>query len=162
MDLTKIYRYALQREREGRDFFASHAERAAHAAAAGVFRRLVDEEEKHIAYVQSLLNALEEEAGPAAPAPMAEGEGLFMRRADIEMLDQTMIESMVPDVTALRTAYLIEKDFAEFYEMAAGKAEGEAKQALLRLAQWERGHEQLFKTLHDKVYEGYMNMPWGG
>jgi hypothetical protein len=30
------------------------------------------------------------------------------------------------------------------------------------LAQWERGHEQLFKDLHDKLLEEYMNMPWGG
>jgi hypothetical protein len=38
MDLHKIYEYALAREREGRDFFRRHADRMAHAAAAGAFR----------------------------------------------------------------------------------------------------------------------------
>jgi rubrerythrin len=70
--------------------------------------------------------------------------------------------SMVPDLTVLRMAYLIERDFAEFYETAAQKVEGEASEALTMLARWERGHEQLFKDIHDKLLEEYMNMPWGG
>jgi rubrerythrin len=69
---------------------------------------------------------------------------------------------MVPDLPVLRMAYLIERDFAEFYEMSAARAEGEAKQVLEMLAHWERGHEQLFKLLHDKAFEQYANMPWGG
>jgi len=59
-------------------------------------------------------------------------------------------------------AYLIERDFAEFYEMAAAQAEGEAQTALNALAQWERGHERLFKDLHDRVFQEYAEMPWGG
>jgi rubrerythrin len=78
------------------------------------------------------------------------------------MLDQTMLEAMVPDLPVLRTAYLIERDFADFYEMAAGKSEGEAKEVLQMLAQWERGHERLFKRLHDTAFEEYAEMPWGG
>jgi len=30
------------------------------------------------------------------------------------------------------------------------------------LAQWERGHEALFKKIHDKAFEEYAQMPWGG
>ncbi len=78
------------------------------------------------------------------------------------MLDQTVIESMIPDVAILRMAYLIERDFAEFYETSADKAEGEAKTALTALARWERGHERLFKELHDRVFQEYAEMPWGG
>ncbi len=160
MNIKKVYEYALQREYDGREFFLRNAERTGHAAAAGVFRRLADEEEKHIRFIQGLLNALE--AGQEASAATLEGEGFFSQRAATEMLDQTLIESMIPDVTVLRTAYLIERDFAEFYQMAADKATGEAKAALTKLAQWERGHERLFKELHDKVFQQYMEMPWGG
>jgi rubrerythrin len=78
------------------------------------------------------------------------------------MLDQTVIESMIPDVAVLRMAYLIERDFAEFYEMSAAKVEGDAQKALTALARWERGHERLFKDLHDRVFEEYAEMPWGG
>ena len=162
MDLNKVYQYALQREHDGRDFFAQNAERVGHAAAKDIFKRLAREEEKHILYVQQLLDSVAEGAHGSAPAPVLEEDDFFGKRADSEMLDQTVIESMVPDVTVLRTAYLIERDIAEFYEMAAKQTEGEAKSALLNLARWERGHEQLFKGLHDKVYEEYMKMPWGG
>ena len=44
----------------------------------------------------------------------------------------------------------------------APRAEGEARQALERLAGWEREHERLFKTLHDRVFAEYAGMPWGG
>ena len=88
--------------------------------------------------------------------------GFFSQRAETEMIDQTMAEAMVPDLPVLRMAYLIERDFAEFYEMAAGKAEGAEREILLMLANWERGHERLFKQLHDQAFEEYAQMPWGG
>jgi rubrerythrin len=91
-----------------------------------------------------------------------EKEGFFSQRAHDELLDQTVIEAMVPDLPVLRTAYLIERDFAEFYEMASKKTTGEAKKVLKKLATWERGHEALFKEMHDKAFEQYANMPWGG
>jgi len=63
----------------------------------------------------------------------------------------------------LRMAYLIERDFVEFYEMAADRVDDEnAKEALGMLARWERGHERLFKEMHDQAFEEYAGMPWGG
>jgi len=59
-------------------------------------------------------------------------------------------------------AFLIEKDFAEYYENSAKKVSGEGKKVLQMLAKWERGHEALFKQLHDSAYEIYAQMPWGG
>lgn len=164
MDVRKIYEYALQREREGRDFFRNNADRFGHAAVTGVFERLAQEEEKHIQFIQRLIRSLET---PGAPAPDAGEEmdrvGVFSARAEAEMLDQTIIEAMVPDLPVLRTAYLIERDFAEFYEMSADRVEDEtAKESLQMLARWERQHEKLFKTMHDRAFEEYASMPWGG
>lgn len=162
MDLVKVYEYALQREYEGRDFFNVNADKMGNRAAVGIFRKLAAEEEKHISFISSILariKAGEPTTGIDEPLP---DQSLFGARAVSEQLDQTVIESMTPDVTILRMAYLIERDFAEFYASTAAKAEGDAKQALERLASWERGHEKLFKDLHDRVYEEYMQMPWGG
>ena len=91
-----------------------------------------------------------------------ERDGFFSQRAESEMLDQTVMEAMVPDLPVLRMAYLIERDFAEFYELAAAKSEGEAREVLTMLATWERGHEKLFKRLHDTAFKEYAEMPWGG
>lgn len=163
MDIRKIYEYALQREHEGKRFFAQNAERLTHAAAAGAFEQLAAEEQKHIEFIQAQIDALESGGRPnIALGAELEEEGFFSQRAESEMLDQTVVESMVPDLPVLRMAYLIERDFAEFYEMAARKSEGEAKEVLQMLATWERGHERLFKHLHDTAFEEYAEMPWGG
>ncbi len=164
MDLKKIYQYALKREEEGRDFFRGNAGRFSHAAVIGVFEQLAQEEEKHIQFIQTLLSALDT-AGDTGPETGFELErsGFFSDRAVSEMLDQTVIEAMVPDLAVLRMAYLIERDFAEFYEMAAGRVQDAAAQKSLQmLAGWERQHEKLFKTLHDRAFEEYAQMPWGG
>jgi len=162
MDIRKIYEYALQREHEGKRFFEQNAERLQHAAVVGAFQRLAREEQKHITFIEGLLAALDEDEAPMAVGEDLEEEGFFSQRAASEMLDQTVMESMVPDLSVLRMAYLIERDFVEFYQSAAERAEGEAREALEMLAQWERGHERFFKQLHDSAFEHYAHMPWGG
>jgi len=164
MDVVKIYQYALQREREGRDFFRANAGRFGHAAATGAFEKLAEEEEKHILFIKGLINAIQQ-TGPngLAAGEAMEQEGFFSTRAEGELLDQSVIEAMVPDLPVLRTAYLIERDFAEYYETSAQRVEDPAAKASLQmLARWERQHEKLFKALYDKAFEEYAAMPWGG
>ena len=160
MNLQKIYEYALQREKEGYQFFKGNAEKATHAAAAAVFQKLADEELKHIAYIKSLMTDRSEET--AKSEAELDADDWFEDRAGKELLDQSLIESMIPDVAVLRTAYLIEHDLSEFYETAASKSTGKASEAFTKLARWERGHEAFFKELHDKVFQEYTEMPWGG
>ena len=105
MDIRKIYEYALQREREGKQFFEQNAERLNHAAAVGAFKRLATEEQRHIEFIQAQINALDK------------GEK--------------------PDT------------------------EGEEREVLQMLANWERDHERFFKQLHDQAFEEYAQMPWG-
>ena len=146
------------------NFFKQNAGRFEHAAAVGAFEKLAGEEQKHIEFIQGLIDALDEKGATGLKrGKELEAEGFFSQRARTEMLDQTVIEAMVPDLAVLRTAYLIERDFAEFYEMAADRVDNEnAKEALGMLARWERGHERLFKEMHDQAFEEYAGMPWGG
>ena len=163
MDIRKIYAYALLREYEGKRFFQTNATRLSTAAAVAAFRRLADEEQKHIEYVQAQINALE--AGESADLELGlelNRSGVFSQRAAAEFIDQTVLEAMVPDLPVLRMAYLIERDFVEFYEQAAQKTDGEVRQVLETLASWERRHAALFKQLHDQAFDEYARMPWGG
>ncbi len=160
MELRKIFEYALAREREGRDFFERSAKRMSHSAAAGIFRRLAEEEKQHISYIKWLIEGLDGQQDGSAPEPSQDNK--FAKRAEEELLEQSITESMVPDLAVLRTAYLIERDFVEFYSMAAKKFTGDAHKALMSLADWEKSHEELFKALHDKAFEEYAGMPWGG
>ncbi|MBN1852186.1 MAG: ferritin family protein [Pirellulales bacterium] len=163
MDVNKIFEYALAREREGYEFFSSHAEKAQHAAVIGVFQRLAAEEKAHIRYIERLMADLAGEKLPEDDRTLVDHDkSFFSERAASEMIDQTTIEAMVPDLPVLRMAFLIERDLAEFYSNLAPKAEGEARKALEKLAAWEREHERLFKSLHDKIFAEYSGMPWGG
>jgi len=164
MDIRKIYQYALRREHEGKRFFDENAARLEHAAAVEAFKELAAEEQKHIEFIESQLAALDKGQPASSEAlgkELKEG-AFFSRRAESEMLDQTVLEAMVPDLPVLRMAYLIELDFAEYYEKSAKKVSGEAKKVLQMLAKWERSHEALFKKMHDQAYEIYSQMPWGG
>ena len=159
MDIRKVLEYALQREYEGKRFFEQNAGRLQNAAATGAFKAIAAEEQRHIEFIQSQLNAL---ADGQAIAPELPSAGFFADRADSESIADTVAESMVADLPVLRMAYLIERDFSEFYAQAASKVEGDAKKTLDMLAHWEAGHERLFKNMHDKAFEVYSGMPWGG
>ncbi len=161
MDVQKIFEYALQREEEGKKFFEDNAGRFSHATAVGVFKTLAVEEQKHIEFIKNQLAALQP-GSPDAVGAELKPEGFFAHRAETELIEKTVLESMVQALPILRMAYLIERDFAEFYESAAAQTEGKPREALTLLASWERGHEKLFKTLHDRAFEEYAHMPWGG
>ena len=97
MDIRKIYEYALQREHEGKRFFEQNAERLSHAAAVGAFKGLAAEEQKHIEFIQSQLDALDKGESPSAAMGVTlEKAGFFSQRATSELLDQTVVEAMVP------------------------------------------------------------------
>jgi rubrerythrin len=163
MELRRIYEYALIREYEGKRFFEENAKRLSHAAAIQAFNQLAAEEQKHIEFIKSQLAALEQGQLIDVDSGLSlDQAGFFSVRAQSEGVEQSIAEAMIPDLPVLRMAYLIERDFAEFYEMAAAQVEGQARDALLLLARWERGHERLFKQFHDKAFELYAQMPWGG
>jgi rubrerythrin len=163
MDLRKIFEYALSREFEGKRFFEENAARLSHAAAIQAFKQLAIEEQKHIEFIQAQLKVLDKnQSGDLVTDTVMEDAGFFSVRAQSEAIDQSIVEAMVPDLPVLRMAYLIERDFAEFYALAAEKVDGPAKDALLKLAHWELGHERLFKQYHDRAFELYAQMPWGG
>jgi rubrerythrin len=160
MDILKILEYALEREYEGKRFFTENADRLQNAAAAGAFKAIAAEEQKHIDFIAAQIAA--QHAGVTAELPELPKAGFFADRAENENIEQSVAEAMVADLPVLRMAYLIERDFSEFYAMVALKAEGEPKRILEMLAHWEAGHERLFKRLHDQAFEQYAEMPWGG
>jgi rubrerythrin len=160
MDIIKVLEYALAREYQGKQFFSDYAGRLQNAEAAGAFKTIAAEEQKHIDFILAQIATINSARNAAAAdLPWVH---FFTDQANSLSIEQIVSESMVADLPVLRMAYLIEHDFAEFYAMAAQKAEGEAQQLLEMLARWESGHERLFKRMHDGLFEKYADMPWGG
>lgn len=160
MNIIKILEYALAREYQGKQFFTEYTTKLQSAEAAGAFKTIAAEEQKHIEFILSQLNVLRPEG--EAPGVVMQDVDYFSEEAGANSIEQVVSESMVADLPVLRMAYLIERDFAEFYATTAQKAEGEARQVLEMLARWESGHERLFKRMHDQLFEKYADMPWGG
>jgi len=163
--LIKIFEYALNQEETGKSFFQVSVKRMGVGAAVDAFKRLIKEEESHIRFINGILEELRKgdklniEAMKDVVLPPT---NYFDQRAKQEFLDQCIEGSMVPDITVFNTAWLIEKDLSDFYKSMADKARGDAKEALLMLSRWEKGHEQFFKEYRDKLQEVYSKMPWGG
>jgi len=164
-NLIKVFEYALNQEETGKSFFETSIQRMGIGAAVSAFQRLVEEEQRHIAFINKILGNIKK--GEAFQPSMLEKDVLkptnyFDDRSKSEFMEQCVEGSMVPDVTVFNVAWLIEKDLSEFYERTAMQTEGEAKDALLMLSRWEKGHEAFFREYRDKLTEVYSNMPWGG
>ena len=164
-NLIKIFEYALHQEETGKSFFQASLARKGWGAAVSACKRVIEEEEHHILFINNILRSLKQ-GGPAhiqfekdVVLPKVD---FFDERSKAEFSQQVFLESMVPDVTVFSMAWLIEKDLTEFYEKMAEQTEGKAKEALSMLAGWERRHERLFREYREKLTEIYSTMPWGG
>jgi len=163
--LKKIFEYALNQEYTGLTFFQASLARMGMGAAVSAFQRLIQEEERHIAFISKILEDLKEARSvdiEGLKGVALEPTDYFDERARKEFLEQCVEGSMVPDVTVFNTAWLIEKDLSDFYSRMAQQTQGQAQEALDMLAAWEKGHEQFFRQFRDKLSEVYANMPWGG
>jgi len=160
-----ILRYAMQMELDGYNFFKEKAEEFIDPTTKNLFLKLADVEMDHYNLLKAQLeNYLERDSFDLDTNLFNRDEdNIFKKREKSEHIDDTLVESNVPDITLLRMAYLIERDYAEFYRKATEKAPDEdAKRLFERLAKWEEGHEKLFKEEYDRKMEEYMNLPWGG
>ena len=164
-NLIKVYEYALNQEQTGMSFFKTSLDRMGIGAAVSAFKRLIQEEEKHILFISHIIENLKKGGDldlAAVQEFVLEPTNYFDGRAKSEFLSQCVEGSMVPDVTVFNTAWLIEKDLSEFYANAASRTEGSESEAFAMLARWEKAHEKFFKEYRDKLSAVYASMPWGG
>ncbi len=159
-----ILKYAMEMEKQGHEFFKSNASKMTSPSAKEMFEKLAAVEVDHYNFLKEQVEHIEANNEiKVVELDINREKNLFEDRASKEMLDHTVTESMAPELTILRTAYLMEKDFAEYYKNAAANASDEsAKKLFETLATWEEGHEDLFKTEYDRSMKEFMNQPWGG
>lgn len=161
----QIMRYAMQMELDGYNFFKEKSEKFSNPTTKKLFLDLAEVEMDHYNFIKEQLDEyLETDSFKIDSEIINRDENsIFKAREKSEHISETLKESDIPDLTILRMAYLIERDYAEFYRKAAEKADDEmAKTVFKKLAEWEDGHEKLFKSEYDRRMEEYMNLPWGG
>ena len=161
----QIMRYAMQMELDGSNFYKEKAEKFINVTTKNLFLKLVEVEVDHYRFIKEQLdNYLKTDSFDMNSEMMSrDEESIFKNREKSEHINETLKESDIPDITILRMAYLIERDYAEFYRNAAAKADDEdAKKLFEKLAKWEDAHEKIFKEEYDRRMEEYMSLPWGG
>lgn len=117
--LIKIFEYALNQEETGKSFFEVSIQRMGVGAAVSAFKRLIEEEAKHIEFINHILKDLREGSDielDKIKEIVLEPTNYFDERAKSEFLQKCIDESMIPDVTVFNTAWLIEKDLVSFME----------------------------------------------
>jgi rubrerythrin len=140
---------AIQIEQNGYRFYRRAAAETSDSKAKDLFNGLAEDEIAHESILRTRLAALENE-GTWVPVdeaewpdegPRAGGEAVFSaERLEEEVSDYTS------ELSALRMAYLIEKNAVEFYSKAARETDDPVGKALYEdLASWEQGHQRMLE-----------------
>src|SRR5512136_339597 len=105
--LIKIFDYALHQEETGKSFFQNSLQRMGIGAAISAFKKLIEEEEKHILFIKKILDNLKQK-GKMEPLSdektKLEPTNFFDERSRSEFLRECLEGSMVPEVTVFNTA----------------------------------------------------------
>jgi rubrerythrin len=136
---------AIQTEIDGVNFYQKFAAQTQDSAARAMFRRLAQDEVMHLELLQNTRAMLEESGEWAEYKGVAlneiEAAPIFSR----ERVEQNVVE-YTSDLSALRVAYLIEKDAMDFYSHAAEQTgDPNGKRMFADLAEMERGHLNLLE-----------------
>ncbi len=136
---------AIQTEIDGHTFYQRFAEQTEDANARAMFERLARDEVMHLELLTSTKATLEESGEWAEYTGVTqdpvEGAPIFSR----ERVEQNIV-AYTSDLSALRMAYLIEKDAVDFYTQAAEQIEDPNGQRMFSdLVKMEQNHLDLLE-----------------
>ena len=149
---------AMQTERDGRALYLRAAESTRDAQGHALFNRLADDELGHLAMLDERRKALAEQGEwlpfgetPHASAPRTP---IFAKR-----LGEGELNVHTSDLSALRVAYLLEKDAVEFYTRAAKQTDdAEGRKMYLALVEMEESHRDALETEYGLLSEQFKSM----
>lgn len=144
---------AIQTEIDGYNFYQRFAGQTQDPNARSMFQRLAREEVVHLELLRNNKAMLEDSGVWAKYQEMLpdalEGAPIFSR----ERIEQNIV-ACTSDLSALRVAYLIEKDAVDFYTRAAQQTDDlNGKRVFRDLARMEQGHLELLQGEYDFLRE---------
>jgi rubrerythrin len=151
---------AIQTEMDGYAFYQRFAEQTEDPDVQAMFERLARDEAMHLELLRNVKTMLEESGEWAEyegmSLPPVEGAPIFSR----ERVEQNIVD-YTSDLSALRVAYLIEKDAVDFYRRAAQETlEPQGRRIYLDLVKMEESHLALLQGEHDFL-RGQFQMAMG-
>ncbi len=155
MDILRSCEYALQLERESRDYYTENAARLSHAAAASVYKGLADEADKHIKFIKGVLKARRSGSLERMPRVAVDAQAALGWRALAEIMNDDVVQELEADVAILRLGLILQNDLTEYYALTALQLEGMEQEAFERLASWSRALTETLQQIYDRVFELY-------
>ncbi len=136
---------AIQTEVDGFAFYTRFARQTQDANAQAMFERLAGDEVMHLELLRNTKAMLEDNGQwleyQGMSLEQVEGAPIFSR----ERVEQNLV-GYASDLSALRMAYLIEKDAVDFYRRAAEQtADPNGKRMFLDLVKMEQAHLDLLE-----------------
>jgi rubrerythrin len=146
---------AIQTEIDGHNFYQEFAQRTVDPRARAMFERLAQDEIMHLELLRNTKAMLEESGVWAEYRGVAleskQGAPIFSR----DRVQQNIV-AYTSDLSALRVAYLIEKDAVDFYTQAASSTDDLNGQRMFRdLAKMEKGHLALLEGEYNFLREQF-------
>ena len=146
---------AIQTEKDGRDFYKRAAEKSSDPGGKLLFTSLADDELEHLRLLESQREALARQGQWLSPKKLVEqtrpirteGTPLFSREALTNN-----VSAYTSDLSALRLAFLIEKDAVVFYTRAASETEDPDGKAMYeRLVEMEKEHQRILEEEYNAL-----------
>ncbi len=146
---------AIQTEKDGRDFYKRAAERSSDPGGKLLFASLADDELEHLRLLESQRKALAAEGQwLSSPRPdqrarsaKIEGAPLFSREAVT-----SNVNAYTSELSALRLAFLMEKDAVVFYTRAAAETvDPDGKAMYERLVEMEKEHQRILEEEYNAL-----------
>ncbi|MGC8902023.1 MAG: ferritin-like domain-containing protein [Fervidobacterium sp.] len=138
-----VLKLAENFEIEGYKFYTQKKNEVKNKTVADIFEYLAQMEKEHTEFIRNLMKLLQE--GKEIQPPTQDVK-FFKDRYEGQKVSETTMEDDIADISVLRMAYLIEKDFMEFYAKAASNEKNEkVKEILTTLEKWEEGHKKIIE-----------------
>jgi rubrerythrin len=151
---------AIQTEIDGYAFYTKFARQTQDDNAQDMFERLAQDEVMHLELLRNTKAMLEENGQwleyQGMSQKRAQGAPIFSR----ERVEQNLV-GYTSDLSALRLAYLIEKDAVDFYRRAAEQTgDPDGKRMFLDLVKMEQAHLDLLEGEYNYL-QGQFQMAMG-
>lgn len=158
--IQNILKFAMRMEKDAEDFYTYYADKMKSKTARELFTELSETEKKHYQIIKDKYDALGFVDAPTTISWVVDNTftskdpGMLSTNADYISEDG----EDGTDISIMRMAYLMESDFAIFYNNAYKAVEdADAKKLLKELSDWEIGHKELFYS----KYQDLMKKHWG-
>lgn len=158
--IQKILEFAMRMEKDAENFYNYYLDKVDSASTKELFRELAETEKHHYSILKQKFEELSFSEPPITISWVVD-DNFAARDPHILADNSDTADSgaeIISDLSAIRMAYLIENDFAEFYGNAVQSVEDEeAKKFLLTLYEWETKHRELFY----QKYRELLKKHWG-